>query len=357
MAEVSSQSSDVLWLQVMNKVIENHPEQKKKWRISARKASECHLCNELGGGALIRCSSEKCNKEYHLDCAHSLGGLLLEDNGILNFHCETHFKPVLFCTCKVKYDESQAMIFCDECCEWYHDTCVGVNPNVAMRLDRFVCTHCKAILKSGKTISKAVKDKNLAKEYQSACHQTAMKAVGLLVELSNGISPLIDNLSVPGRHQSQYSVREMREALDSLSAPPFDVSGVVVAEDEEAPENLIDTIGAQQAVDEWRGRIAQYVTRFDARQDQAEEMFEKASIDLTLSLAPAQLAVVQAVLAEVDRLDQVVTNDIQCVPPECEALYAFQEAVQWMLELLQVIKPLHFLLCLRLPSWYTIILI
>jgi hypothetical protein len=54
----------------------------------------------------------------------------------------------------------------------------------------------------------AVKEKNLAKELLSSSHQTAIKALGALVEVSGSICPMIDKLSrshdlSPSQHASQ----------------------------------------------------------------------------------------------------------------------------------------------------------
>ncbi len=264
----------------------------------------------------------------------------MEDNGILTFHCENHFKPVLFCTCKERYDDSQAMIFCDECCEWYHDKCVGLNPKDASRLDRYVCTTCKSTISDGKSVSKTLKDKNLAKEYQSACHQTAIKSVGLLVELAGSVCPLIDDINLSSR-KSEYSVREVREAKEYLSAPPFDLSALSA---EDQAENPLETLGAQQLVNSWKEKIVQYLDRYDEWLGDVKRVFGEMSSQITLSLGPDQLQVVQTVLGELARLETAVTSTGQSIPLDVEAFFAFHECVKWMGDFLQV-RPIYSSVC------------
>jgi hypothetical protein len=346
-----SPSTNSLWQQIMNKVLKTHGDsQKKKWRVVTNKtAAECQLCDDLGG-VLVRCTADKCNKEYHLDCAFQEGGLSLEDNGIINFQCETHYKPVLFCTCKEKYDDSQAMIFCDECCEWYHDSCLGLNPKEAQRIDRFVCSHCKTVLSNGKSISKVTKERNLAKEYQSACHQTAMKAIGLLVELSGSVCPLIDDFLKPD-HRSEYTIKEIQDAKEYLSAPPFDMSGAIPGPEGELPDNLIDTVGAQALVDSWRQTISQYLAKHDQWLSGAAAVFAAMSSKINLSLAVEQVDVVRELLSDLAQLDKSLLSELHSVPKDADAFYAFQDCVEWMLEFLQVGGDYFIILYCGIMVW------
>lgn len=99
--------SDTLWLSVMKNIIEKHPGDTALWRIAPPTQADCSLCKEQGGGVLIKCSNEKCKKEYHLDCAFNEGGLSLSEEGELKFQCENHFKPIVFCTCRQSYEETR----------------------------------------------------------------------------------------------------------------------------------------------------------------------------------------------------------------------------------------------------------
>ena len=194
-------SSDVLWKCVMKNVVENHPECSGFWRLAAPNLSECSLCKEQGGGVLWKCSADKCKKEYHVDCAFHEGGLSLDEDGILKFQCETHFKPILFCSCRQSYDELRGYICCDICCEWFHYTCVGLKDN--SKLENFNCTSCLIATRQGKDMT-PVKEKNLAKELLSSSHQTAIKALGALVEISGSICPMIDQIN-SSRSDSQQT--------------------------------------------------------------------------------------------------------------------------------------------------------
>ena len=184
--------SDALWACVMKSVVERHPDSASYWRFASNSQSDCSLCAEQGGGVLLKCCTDRCKKEYHLDCAFHEGGLSLDEDGILKFQCGTHFKPIVFCSCRQSYDESRGYICCDICCEWFHYTCVGLKDN--SKLENFNCTTCLAATRQGKDMS-LIKEKNLSKELLSSSHQTAIKALGALVEVSGSICPIIDQLS------------------------------------------------------------------------------------------------------------------------------------------------------------------
>ena len=199
--------SDALWTCVMDNVLERHPECSGFWRVASPTQADCSLCKEQGGGVLWKCCVDRCKKEYHVDCAFHQGGISLDEDGVLKFQCETHFKPILFCSCRQSYDESRGYICCDICCEWFHYTCVGLKDN--SKLENFNCTNCLAATRQGKDMT-AVKEKNLAKELLSSSHQTAIKALGALVEVSGSICPMIDKLSrshdlSPSQHASQHA--------------------------------------------------------------------------------------------------------------------------------------------------------
>ena len=47
----------------------------------------------------------------------------------------------IFCVCR-KGDDGSLMIQCDECLEWYHGSCVGIDENEARRIDQCSCCVC-----------------------------------------------------------------------------------------------------------------------------------------------------------------------------------------------------------------------
>ena len=52
-------------------------------------------------------------------------------------------KNELFCICQTPYDESKFYIGCDECGDWLHGACVGINPDDAQNIDSYFCPRCK----------------------------------------------------------------------------------------------------------------------------------------------------------------------------------------------------------------------
>ncbi|XP_078342492.1 uncharacterized protein LOC144628287 isoform X2 [Oculina patagonica] len=59
----------------------------------------------------------------------------------------------LYCICRQPYDESQFMIQCDSCEEWYHGSCVGIEEYQASDIERYHCPEC-ALLHGPLTLKK-----------------------------------------------------------------------------------------------------------------------------------------------------------------------------------------------------------
>lgn len=180
-------SNDLLWKQVMDNVILKHPHVKHHWKEVSHNEKLCSCCSELGGGALIKCSHDKCNKEFHLDCAYNTnGGFYLDYDGNLEFECQHHFKPTTFCSCRKGYDENISYIGCDTCVEWFHYGCVGLTVKEANKLNNYTCSRCQATLNEGKQVSKTLIEKNTIKEERSVHNLSATKSLRVLVEISLG---------------------------------------------------------------------------------------------------------------------------------------------------------------------------
>lgn len=58
---------------------------------------------------------------------------------------------------------------------------------------------------TGKNVSESLKKKNKDKEYASSCHQTALKSMSDVVDLSAGVCPLIDDIGATVK--SEYNFR------------------------------------------------------------------------------------------------------------------------------------------------------
>jgi hypothetical protein len=114
---------------------------KKKWRVVSPSCTDCASCKDAGSTVLIRCGQDKCPREYHVDCAFHQGGMTLNNDGVLDFFCDSHFKPMLFCSCKEEYNENKPMVFCDECHDWYHNSCEGLSAAAQLK-DSYVCKVC-----------------------------------------------------------------------------------------------------------------------------------------------------------------------------------------------------------------------
>ena len=56
---------------------------------------------------------------------------------------ENSSKNELYCICQTPYNESEFYIGCDECGDWFHGACVGIEPEEASKIDNYFCPNCK----------------------------------------------------------------------------------------------------------------------------------------------------------------------------------------------------------------------
>ena len=203
------------------------------WRQSDVNKAECQYCVVTGGGPLIKCSVDRCKREYHIECGSKSGAFFLEEDNTLTFLCEVHHKPILFCTCMQPYDvnKSAEMVCCDECIEWFHNSCVGLSHKEAASLEKYICPRCEKLHQEGKMVSTQEKERNLEKETRSSYQQDAMRPLRVLVEISECVVPLIDQLDITGHtlttsldkvdYSELYDFSQMKDAATYLSSNFF----------------------------------------------------------------------------------------------------------------------------------------
>jgi hypothetical protein len=215
-------SGEILWECVMKYFDETETNENRfHWRYADQYKTECHHCIVKGGGPIIKCCVDRCKREYHMECGFIRGAFFLDENQTMTFFCEVHHKPILFCTCLQPYDvnKSAEMVCCDECIEWFHISCVGLSNKEAASMDKYICPKCTQLHREGKTISPQEKDRNIKKEQKSSNQQEASKSLRILVEISETICPLIDQLNF--KEKNSYTVSQMKDAENYLSSDLF----------------------------------------------------------------------------------------------------------------------------------------
>ncbi|RYH24928.1 hypothetical protein EON65_16215 [archaeon] len=257
-------SADELWRTVMKIQVEKFGDQvSKRWKSGVDALSECILCEESGGGALIRCNNDKCSKYFHLDCACNSEGLSLSAEGMLTYECESHFKPVIFCKCKTRYDSTKPMVYCDVCSEWYHESCEKVSTKDLENLDQYTCVSCRATMKANKSIPQSVKEKNLEKEAKSASDQSGTKAVGFLTQIAGNICPIMDLLYGHSTEDDEFTIEEVVNIVEYLSTLQVQQKAVE-AEEENANEDvkLANQLGVLSLIFLWRQHAQNYLEQW-----------------------------------------------------------------------------------------------
>lgn len=337
-------ASDELWLDIMKHDIAEHGND--KWQLASKKSSECELCKEPGATVLLRCENDKCSRKFHPDCAFHLGGLLLTDEGILSVHCDSHIKPLIFCSCKEKYDDSRPMVYCDECFDWFHNSCEGLGQNSIRADESYVCKSCKASLRQGKIIPQSLKDKNIAKETRSAEQQHASRVIGLLVELTVATCPIVDDILA--RRRSDFTIDQILEAKKELCSSPFSITTAQTKSKRQQQdgfdgqssstdlEAFIQKLGVQKTVNKWKSRLSDYIDAYNEWFRQAKTIYQRHIGKLVISFKFDQVTVVQRVCVELAELENSAISNLGCIPANMSGFYTFFDCMKWIELFLQV---------------------
>ncbi len=339
----------------MNNIIDAHGEsQRKKWKLTTKDDSSilCTTCTDPGG-VFIRCSNEKCAKYCHLDCAFQSGSLLLADDGLVTFECDTHFRDIIFCTCKKKYDVSQEMVFCDECCDWFHVKCERLNNDSVQKMEKYTCLSCKDTKKQGKAISKQLKEKNLEKEARSMYNQSAIHIFTIMVEIADSICPVIDRIN--RWDEDVIIIKDLEEILQYLSSPPFVLSrNGETSEQMENDNRFLTQFGALDLAKKWMLEINRYLGQTNNWIDAIGKFVGDVVVSFDTNQASESKEITWKALFSRPQIDKVqecfqTFRNIESSKPNNLADFGniiyLDDALKWMMEFIQVrLFPRAFIL-------------
>ena len=86
-----------------------------------------------------------CLKWFHGKCVGIDGRAAKKLSEFLCPSCtKNSYKDELYCICRTPYDDSQFYIGCDECGDWFHGSCVGIDSEEAQNIDTYFCPQCKS---------------------------------------------------------------------------------------------------------------------------------------------------------------------------------------------------------------------
>ena len=182
----------------------------------AGRGSECSYCNDLYScnGLLLKCIHRGCKKYVHPTCAHDIGSLSESDAQegetnapVLVARCEEHVRKLVYCICKSTYDEGAALIGCDSCKEWYHFTCLGLDPY--QEYEEFICDACK---ENSQSWIEETRIKNEKKDELHEANERAENGVKMICTFGDDVCPIVDSLSVT----KKVSPTDVDKALNTI---------------------------------------------------------------------------------------------------------------------------------------------
>lgn len=370
----ATSSNDVLWLTVMAHAKTVNPvTQENMWKIidsdDADDADDavCTKCRVAGSCVLIRCehgnrgqsNGEKpCSCKYHLDCAYHDGGLQLDENRLLKQQCNDHYRPPLFCSCKKPYDDSQAMILCDECCDWFHAECEGLSSEMMEKItadgDNYMCRNCRLLIKHGKTISQEVKDRNEQKDMMSEYTRLAQEAVNQMMKVTLHVCPILDELN--NAQATRLTLQHIQGAYQFLCSAEFvqketfshaeGGAGAAAAADEAATdseqkegsvaEDLLAELGVRSLIDRWRAQLFDYIECYNGWAEEAKNSYPSIVADLLISFQATEQQKVETAAAALYGLLNAAIRRLRCTPKDMDGFKIVLESIRWMAEFLQV---------------------
>lgn len=169
-----------------------------KWVLSENPQYQCSYCDDQNEATIyIRCGHHRqgkyCSKYLHIDCGINIESFYLDDDGNLTCECNSHFQPIIFCSCKKPYDDKLPMIQCDHCLEWYHNQCEGLTGK-EVENDDYVCKSCRSLASKGKSISQEIKTMNSEKDERYRFNTDGNAAAELLWRLVDDVCPVVDGV-------------------------------------------------------------------------------------------------------------------------------------------------------------------
>ena len=183
-----------------------------------KSGSECSYCHDLNScnGLLLRCTHPRgCNKFVHPTCAYDIGSLTQpegqegEELPVLVARCEEHVRKLTYCICKSTYEEGAALIGCDSCKDWFHFTCLGLDPY--QEYDDFICDNCKG---NSSSLIKELKLRNERKDELHEANERAENGVKMICTFGDDVCPIVDSLNA----SKKVSPTDIDKALNTISA-------------------------------------------------------------------------------------------------------------------------------------------
>lgn len=112
----------------------------------------------------------------------------------------------LYCFCKRPYSETEFMICCDGCENWFHGRCVGVTESMASSIDTYYCPKCQARRGEEDDAEPELPAAPKSEPRERATHHADNKSSTLRSPISAPATPLEVAKVSPSTHAQPHSV-------------------------------------------------------------------------------------------------------------------------------------------------------
>ncbi|KAK3101137.1 hypothetical protein FSP39_001225 [Pinctada imbricata] len=159
-------------------------------------------------------------------------------------------EPV-YCLCRKPYDESEFMIECDVCKDWFHGSCVGVQEYQASDIEIYHCPNCQ--LTHGPLVLKKRRNwhRHDYSEQDGSSKAVQTGTVVFIKELKNRHFPSADEIPIARLHGSEVNIEYLKK--NGFYAPMIvdkkDGLGLVVPPSTFKIQDVENYVGSMRIID------------------------------------------------------------------------------------------------------------
>lgn len=330
-------------------LVKHQSQLKQKWKFAHGKKSDCVLCT-VTEGPLLKCRQDRCENYLHIDCAASTTALYFdEENAMLTCWCESHFEPILFCSCKTPYDECKPMVYCDECCEWYHHSCEKLTDDVNDQ-EHYMCTSCTKLSLRASRVSDEIREKNRTKDVLYAQCNAGLSIANIWQSIDTEFCSKIDIVSKILHDEQAISKAEFDSVLHILeamatankddSAMDTEESTPSGSEEMTGWKDLARALGEQSLVATWRQQLVDFNTELVIFNQDVQNLTHKLTQYFSTQFHNPSHDMIIEMSNLIRNMKEMCHNKLRIIVEVELGCTAFEENFEWMKEFMKLLHGL-----------------